>query len=121
MPFATLDKVKPLIPESVATVLSRNDLFTTLEAEAAKLVRDLTGEEIPESANDAPDWVLTPMAWIITKLTLPKLSNYPPEFAQGIASDYKAALSILSEHHKAEVDKSTGSAQVGAIDGEVAW
>ena len=119
MPLVTLNEVKPIIAPSVASALGVSGVFEATEAEAAKLVRDETGLVIPGDADDAPDWVVTPMAWLLQKLMLSRITNASPEFILSINKDYDRAIELLAKHRVA-VPVNPGE-RAGEIEGMHRW
>jgi hypothetical protein len=120
MPLVSLEQVKPLVSGAMFTALNREDNWSVLEAEAAKIVRDESGITIPENEDDAPDWVVTPMAQIISKLGLSLLSELTPEYVAAINDDYDRAIKTARSHAKGG-DSVTGATETGEIRRMVSW
>lgn len=99
MPLVTFDEVKPFIQSGLHATLQNNMYFQTYEDAAAIIIRDRTGIEIPDDAEDAPDWVITPAAWIIQKLASARMPSKSDEFTKALETNYGIAMKILDDKH----------------------
>jgi len=110
MPFTTLNTIRPMIHPAIAIALSKpfngETVFTAIEAQAAILIRDMTGVDIPDDPVNTPDWLHLPAAFIIQHLTAPQISELSDATRDAIEKAYLNAISILDRHPK--TDSSTG-------------
>ena len=106
MPFTTLDTIRPMIHPAIAIALSKtfngDTVFTTIEAQAAILIRDMTGVDIPDDTVNTPDWLHLPAAFIIQQLAAPQISELSDATRHAIEKAYLNAISILDRHPKTD-------------------
>ena len=98
MPFVEYADIEKLIPDSIQSLLQVTATFTFFENNAAKIVRDETGVAIPAAVADRPDWVIIPMAHLITKLFAARMSGASEQMMALIESNFKWALNELKTH-----------------------
>jgi hypothetical protein len=117
MGFVTYEGVKQLIPAIIRKKLDSVNVFEQYESAAAIIIRDETGVAVPASADDAPDWVTQPAAWIIAYLALSAIEGAMPEqLIQSVQNQYKEALRLLKQHLEA-APRTAAAAAIGTIDG----
>ena len=132
MPYVELSDIKPFISSSMYNALDTvltgtTKYFTPIEEEAAKLIRDKTGRDIPATTADAPDWIIVPAAYIIQKLAKRLLTEISLEYNQQIDADYELALKMLAEHPNLDSDgyeeepEDKSTSYTGPITGVVEW
>lgn len=96
MAFITYENIRHIIPPGVAKELENPATFDSVEAEAGKLVTEITSIDSPADVDDAPSWVVQPMAFIITKLLSIKLQTASAETLDRIEKDYNWAVEFLN-------------------------
>lgn len=121
MPLVALEEIETMIFSAIAKSLREAGKFAAIEAEAAKIIRDMTGLAIPESVSERPqsaDWVIAPSAWIIQWMASHGVTD--SEFLERrFETQYKDALKILKAHPLQELTD-TGAvktARSGIIEG----
>lgn len=122
MGFVAIEEVETEISNVCLIALRKDGAFAAVEKKAAILIRDRTGQAIPESPASRPesaDWVVLPAAWIIQYIISGRTDNISPETAKSIRDKYTDALKIL-DAHPAQATNSDGSQQfstLGEIEG----
>lgn len=94
MAFVEYDDIKNLVPKGLENELLKPDVFANVEAEAGKLVTEITAVASPTLVTARPGWVVQPMAFIITKLLSVKMV-LSDEAQTRILKDYSIAISFL--------------------------
>lgn len=99
MPFVTLAEIRSkLLPNVTAKLEESNDDFIRIERDAAEMISELSGLAIPTSVNDAPEWVVTPAAWIINYLVLSSTSGISEEGRKLAETNFLEARNICKNH-----------------------
>ncbi len=104
------EEVRPLIPVAVHGILDQAGVFDALEREAAKIVRDKTGIDLPAEPTSrlaTMDWVLLPMSWLIAYLASNQVSNLSDESRQHFIGLYDEAVEALAARHASGSDGTT--------------
>lgn len=116
MSFVTIAQIKPFIHSGIYKALNLAAVvtdgqgtgeitnFDLIESEAAKIIRDITGRDIPTDTGSAPDWITVPAAYIIAKLAENLLQDVSPDFQDRIDANYDRALQLLKEHPLMDAD-----------------
>lgn len=94
--LVTLDDIKPFIHESVYQKLTAVEHFLDIELAAAYIARDSGGLTLPETIDLRPDWVVIPMAWIITYLELPS-QRMETEIINTVTKNYTNAIQMIND------------------------
>lgn len=97
MPLVTYDEVQPFLPLGLHADLSSLNVFEPYEAEAAKLVASETGITIPADADDAPDWCVLPMAFLIENLASKIMTSKSEEFQAELDKDWDRAMELIRD------------------------
>lgn len=79
-----------------------NTFFDLFVSQSDKIIRDITGVDIPDDFTEAPEWALLPSAYIIEKLAIRQLSNLSKDFIDTVEANYQAALKDLSQRDGAD-------------------
>lgn len=99
MPFVTLADIKTkLLPSVIKVLEASDDDFIRLERDAAEIIAELSGLAIPASVNDAPEWVVTPAAWIINYLVLSTVSGISEDARKLAETNFLEARNICKNH-----------------------
>lgn len=99
MPFVTLAEISSkLLPNVYAKLAESIDDFNRIERDAAEVISDLSGLAIPTNVNDAPEWVVTPAAWIINYLVLSSTSGISEEGRKLAETNFLEARNICKNH-----------------------
>jgi len=120
MPFVTIEQIKPFVNDGLYNALIKNDVFTAIESEAAIFIRDNFSLTIPQSTNDAPDYIKRPAAMIIQKFARNKLQNITNEYLDVqesiVDKEYQWAIDYLSQQ-----TSTNPNSNVGLIAGVDQW
>lgn len=121
MGFVSVEEVLPHVAVSIKKVLADTTTFTALETECAKIIRDKTGQPIPENGAarpDSADWVVLPAAWIIQYMASNQTSGNNAESEARHKNQYTEAIKILDAHPLRQ-EKSPGvkTPRKGCIEG----
>lgn len=95
--FCTLDQIKLFISSASYNALNEDGVFSAIRAESDKIIRDITGLDIPTDVSNTPEWAILPSAYIIEKLVIRQLSNISKEFMDTVEANYQSALKDLSQ------------------------
>lgn len=118
MPFVTLEQIKPFITSHQFNALNKQHsaekkIFEVIEPEAAKFIRDFTGYEIPAAAEDAPDNIALPAAYIIVKFAAGSFVEMSAESNDMIDNNFELAKEMLQNFRKE--DQSSFQGLTGTI------
>lgn len=120
MPFVTIEQIKPFVNDGLYNALIKNDVFTAIESEAAIFIRDNFSLTIPQSTDDAPDYIKRPAAMIIQKFARNKLQNITNEYLDVqesiVDKEYQWAIDYLSQQ-----TSTNPNSNVGLIAGVDQW
>lgn len=95
MAFVIFNDIMNLVPEGIKSHLMKSDIFTNIESEAGKIVTEITAVASPADIADRPDWVVQPMAFIMTKLLALQMSQ-SEEFLKAVKDNYNLAIEFLN-------------------------
>ena len=121
MGFVTFKSIENLLPDSIKSKIAEPSQFAYYEGISAKLIRDITNMTIPANPVDAPDWILLPSAYIITKLVSARITGTSQETNDKIDRDYKEAISMLKNHRSNPVSDTIQFGTTGTIGKVVTW
>lgn len=91
-----LNDIKPFISNGLHSLLSNVDHFLDIEYAASCIARDNCGLTLPESIDKRADWVVLPMAWIISYLELPNL-KVDTDTVNTYTRNYNNAIDMISK------------------------
>lgn len=105
--LVTHAEVRPLLPVSVHGILDQAGTFDALEKEAAKMIRNKSGIDLPADPAQrlaTMDWVLLPMAWLIGFLASQQVSSLTDESRAHFRALYDDAQEMLATRHASSDD-----------------
>lgn len=121
MAFVTLENIEHLIPKAAFEKLRDPNKFAYYENLASKVIRDEAGIAIPTNIDTAPDWIIMPAAYIITKLVFSQVTGMTQETLKEVESNFQFALKTLRSHVSKGVATPISYSAVGQISGALAW
>ena len=114
------EEVTALMNNQTASRMNKDNLFEKVEAEAAIIIRDLSGITLPDdpaTRDVSLDWVLTPMAWIMEYILLP-LSDFSSDSERLAVKDrYNEAKGIASRNRSITTNADPTIAHLGTMEG----
>ncbi|HVZ40939.1 MAG TPA: hypothetical protein VHI13_16785 [Candidatus Kapabacteria bacterium] len=121
MPFLSYDQFEQRVGKTNAETLTKAaQSFESDQASAAALVTQITGVTPPDDPQASPDWAQQAVADIIYARRMPKVAGVKPEVVQACQALYKATRDEL-ELYKTTAPTGSQDAQVGDMDGGIAW
>lgn len=101
MPFVAYEEISKKIAVSIAKVLADETLFAAIEKDASVIIRDRTGQAIPETVearDPSLDWVVLASAWIIQYIASNHVTGQSDAAEARVKNQYAEALKILDAH-----------------------
>lgn len=97
MPYISRVELKGLLP-SVDSAIVDEAQFDLINNIVSGFISDHTGIEIPESANEAPQWIKLPACQIFYRMSVMQDQHPTSETVEDSQISFTAALKILDKH-----------------------